>query len=181
MESSSFFEDFYRNKKDMGIFSKIKNFVTGGAAEVKVIFESAETDGARPLRAFVVATAKDDCKVKKVYFRIRGRETYVKLVHHHTTDGDGNSTSTNSYETHHETHFESELVLAEEEHIDKGSTKKWLAEFEVPEDALSTYHGKDVAFKWEVFAGLDMPGNDPDSGWVEFFVLKKMNYTLKTV
>lgn len=165
----------------MGIFSKIKNFVTGGAAEVKVVFESGETNGTQPLRAFVVANAKDDCKVKKVYFKIRSRETYVKLVQHHTTDGDGNSTSTNNYETHHETHFDSELVLAEEDEINKGETKKWLAEFEVPEDALATYHGKDVFFRWEVYAGLDMPGNDPDSGWVEFIVRKNMNYSLTKV
>ncbi|MEQ9301606.1 MAG: hypothetical protein RIF33_23710 [Cyclobacteriaceae bacterium] len=165
----------------MWIFSKIKNFVTGGAAEVKVVFESGETDGSEPLRAFVVATAKDDCKVKKVYFKIRGRETYIKLVHHHTNDGDGNSTSTHNYETHHEAHFESEMVLAEAEEINRGETKKWLAEFDIPDDALATYHGKDVALKWEVFAGLDMPGNDPDSDWVEFVINKKMNYSLKTV
>jgi hypothetical protein len=165
----------------MGIFSKIKNFVTGGAAEVSVVFEAGETDGNQPLRAFVVATAKDDCNVKKVYFKIRGRETYVKSVHHSSTDSDGNTTNTQNYETHHETHFEKELTLADEEQINKGEVKKWLAEFEVPEDALATYHGKDVSLKWEVYAGLDMPGNDPDSDWVEFIVNKKMDYSLTKV
>lgn len=165
----------------MGIFSKIKNFVTGGAAEVKVVFESGEIDGSEALRAFVVATANDDCKVKKVYFKIRGRETYIKLVNHTSTDGEGNTTSTQRSETHHENHFEKEMVLAESVQITKGETKKWLAEFELPSDALATYHGKSCFFKWEVYAGLDMPGNDPDSGWEQFIVNKKMNYSLATV
>ena len=164
----------------MSIFSKIKNFVTGGAAEVQVIFESEHSEGNQPIRAFVLATANDHCHIKKVYLHLRGRETYVKMVNHNTTDGEGNRTATSGYETHHDVHFSKEMILAEEENLAKGETKKWLTEFELPGNALTTYHGKDVQFKWEVRAGLDMPGNDPDSGWVEFIVSKQMNYTLET-
>lgn len=164
----------------MGFFAKIKNFVTGGAAEVSVIMESPLTDGTQPIRAFVMATAKDDCNVKKVYFHIRGRESYIKRVNHTSTDGNGNRTSSSGYETCYEVHFEKEMILAEAVQMTKGETLKWLAEFEIPQNALATYHGKDVNFKWEVEAGLDMPGVDPDSGWIEFIVNKQMQHTLET-
>ncbi len=49
----------------MGLFSKIKNYITGGAASVSVVFESPMVDGSTPIRLFVTAIAKDDCKIKK--------------------------------------------------------------------------------------------------------------------
>ncbi|VXD14860.1 hypothetical protein [Marinoscillum sp. 108] len=162
----------------MGLFSKIKNYITGGAASVSVVFESPMVDGSAPIRLFVTAIAKDDCKIKKVYLNIRARETYIKTVTYTETDGDGNSRTSTRDETRFEDHFQKEMILATDLELKKGAEDKWLAEFELPEDTKATYHGKSVFFKWEFQAGLDMPGNDPDSGWVELLVSKAMNYTM---
>lgn len=162
----------------MGLFSKIKNFVTGGAAEVSVVFENRTTDGSGPVRLFVTALAKDDCKIKEVYLHVRGQETYKRRVQHTTTDSDGNVTTTYRDDTHYDVHFDSTLKLAKEVTLNKGDESKWLAEFELPPSAVPTFHGSDCFMKWEVQAGLDMPGNDPDSGWVEFLLSKKVENLL---
>lgn len=145
---------------------------------MSVIFEDQTSDGTSPIRLFVVAKANDDCKVKEVYLKVRGEETYKKRVQHTTTDSDGRTSTTYSDETHYEAHFSKSIGLVSDIVLSKGQEDKWLAEFELPQDALPTFHGKDCFMKWQVQAGLDMPGNDPDSGWVEFLVSKKNNYTL---
>lgn len=162
----------------MGLFSKIKNYITGGAAEVSVVYENPKTDGQEPMRLFVVANARDSCKIKNVYLEIRGMETYKKRETRTSTDSNGNVTTTTHDVTTHYKHFERKMVLDEDVQMQEGEERKWLGEFDLPTDALPTYHGKDCFMKWEVFAGLDMPGNDPDSGWVEFFIQKEMNYDI---
>ncbi len=162
----------------MGLFSKIKNFITGGAAEVSILFEEIETDGSKPIRLFVSALAKDDCTIKEVYLDIRERETYKKRVQQSTTDSEGNSSTLYEDQTRYEDHYTKQIILASDVKLKSGEEKKWLAEFELPHDALSTYHGQEVFLKWEMQAGLDMPGNDPDSGWQAFIVKKNMNYSL---
>lgn len=163
----------------MGIFSKIKNYITGGAAEVAVVFENDLVRPEDKLRLFVTASAKDDCKIKKVYLHIKCEETYKKRETTTTTDSNGNTTTTSRDVTKYYSHFTKELVLAEDILLRKDSEEKWLAEFEIPVDALPSFKGKDCHMAWKVFAGLDMPGNDPDSGWVSFYVQKKVDYTVE--
>ncbi|MFY0605078.1 MAG: hypothetical protein JXR10_00085 [Cyclobacteriaceae bacterium] len=165
----------------MGFFSKIKNFITGGAAEVAIIYEEPITDGSKPVKLFVTATANDDCKIKKVYLNFRARETYIKRHERKRTDDDGHTTTYHEDLTEHLDHFTKELILAEDIMLSKGQSDKWLAEIELPSSPIATFHGRDVFFKWEAEAGLDMPGNDPDSGWVELIVAKKMNYTINDI
>lgn len=162
----------------MGIFSKIKNYITGGAAEVSIVFENNTTDGKSVMRLFVLAKALDNCNIKKVYLDIRGQETYKKKETRTTTDSNGNVQTTTHHVTAHDNHYRHQLILANDVTMQAGEEQRWLGEFELPEDAYPTYHGKDCFMKWQVFAGLDMPGNDPDSGWVEFFVNKQLNYTI---
>ena len=164
----------------MGLFSKIKNFVTGGAAEVTITFDQPIVDGVSPINATVTAVAKAECKIKKVYFEIKGEETYVEQVTDTTSDDDSPRTNTRD-ERRNEIHHRKELTLAENVILNNGEEKSWEATFELPQNAPATYHGEEVFFKWEVDAGLDMPGIDPSSGWVEIIVAKEMNYTLDQV
>lgn len=163
----------------MGLFTRIKNYITGGAAEVGIVFEKNPTDGLSPVRVFVTAYARSDCKASTVYLKWRAREIYKKTVTTTTTDSDGQSTTTTRLETRHEDHHHQEITLAEDVALKQGSEARWLAELKLPMDAPPTYHGKDVYFKWEVFAGLSMPGNDPDSGWQEVVIRRKTNYQYK--
>ncbi|REE05666.1 hypothetical protein [Marinoscillum furvescens] len=163
----------------MGLFTKIKNYITGGAAEVGIVFEENPTDGLSPLRVFVTAFANADCKASNVYLKWRARETYKKLVTTTSTDSDGNSTTSTHSETRYEDHYTAQVKVAEEVSIAKGKEERWLVTLDLPREAHPTYHGKEVFFKWEVFAGLSMPGNDPDSGWQEVVIRRKTNYQYK--
>ncbi|HCX23040.1 MAG: hypothetical protein CMB80_10925 [Flammeovirgaceae bacterium] len=165
----------------MGIFSKIKNYITGGAADVSVVFENHIVRPEEALRLFVTASAKDDCTIKKVYLHLKCEETYKKRETRTSTDSNGRTTTTSHDVTKHHRHYFKELVLAEGIRLEKGSEDKWLAEFIIPADAWPSFVGKDCHMTWQVFAGLDMPGNDPDSGWNKFSVIKKMNYSLEQV
>jgi len=31
--------------------------------------------------------------------------------------------------------------------------------------------GKNAWYEWEILAGLDAPGNDPDSGWIKLMLV----------
>ena len=97
-----------------GIFSQIKNFITGGAADVSIIYEEPVADGSKPIRLFVTATAKDDCKIKNVYLNIRARETYVKSVDDpEQMEMADHQTTTTEDQTAYEDHFDNMLTLAE--------------------------------------------------------------------
>jgi hypothetical protein len=161
----------------MGFFSKIKNYVTGGAAEVQITFESKIVDGSNPLRLFVTATANDDCNIKKVYLKIRAKETYTEYVTRHNSNSNGGNTSTRELVTKTHDHLKQEFTLVNEIKLTKGQSEKWLSEFTFPPNSIATYHGKQASFKWEAIAGLDMAGNDPDSSWQEFILQKNMNHT----
>jgi hypothetical protein len=42
----------------------------------------------------------------------------------------------------------------------------WEISVNLPQSALPTYLGVTARHEWKLLAGLDVPGNDPDSGWV---------------
>lgn len=141
-----------------------------------ITFDQTIADGTSPIKATVTAVAKADCKIKNVYFEIRGEETYIEQVYD-TTDEDASRHATKD-EHRNEVHHKDELIIDEPIDLNKGDVKTWEFTFELPPNAPSTYHGQEVKFKWEVYAGLDMPGMDPCSEWTEIIVAKQMNYTL---
>ena len=46
----------------------------------------------------------------------------------------------------------------------------WEATFQIPESENPTFDGQMIGHTWELPAGLDVTGNDPDSGWFQFEV-----------
>jgi hypothetical protein len=42
----------------------------------------------------------------------------------------------------------------------------WETTVTLPQSALPTYLGVTARHEWKLQAGLDVPGNDPDSGWI---------------
>ena len=54
--------------------------------------------------------------------------------------------------------------------LEAGKTYDWEAEVNIPGGMPGTFHGQLTRNVWEVRAGLDVKGNDPDSGWVEIQV-----------
>jgi hypothetical protein len=134
----------------MGFFKDLKNKVTGGAATVRVNMPAAQRGRAVPVQ--VQATAKANGKVSAVYLLVRATENAEFKVNGEKVNG-----SKTSYETR--------IQISGAQDIKEGETYNWEGQLELPVNTNPTLRGSIIDHMWEVQAGLDMPGNDPDSGW----------------
>lgn len=140
----------------MGFFKDLKNKVTGGAATVRVTVPTARRGQAVPVQ--VQATAKANGKVAAVYVLLRATET----AQFKTDGGDkvkGEKTS-----------YENKVSIAGASEIKEGETYTYEGVIELPTTTNPSLRGGIIDHIWEIQAGLDMPGNDPDSGWQTFDV-----------
>ncbi len=140
----------------MGFFKDLKNKVTGGAATVRVNVPSARRGQAVPVQ--IQATAKANGKVSAVYLLIRATEN----AQFKTDGGEKVSGSKVSYDTR--------VSIAGAQELKEGETYNWEGIVELPTNSSPTLRGSIIDHTWEIQAGLDMPGNDPDSGWQAFDV-----------
>ena len=69
-----------------------------------------------------------------------------------------------------ETYNSGEQIVHGADDLKANTSYDWEAQLELPSESNGTYHGHNARHEWEIFAGLDMSGNDPDSGWVAFNV-----------
>ncbi len=139
----------------MGFFKDLKNKITGGAATVHVNVPNARRGQAVPVK--VQATAKASGKVAAVYLLVRGTESCEWKENGEKV---GNS----------KTSFENKITIAGAQDIKEGETYSWEGVLELPTNTNPTFRGGLINHAWEIQAGLDMPGNDPDSGWQAFEV-----------
>ena len=140
----------------MGFFKDLKNKVTGGGATVRVTVPSARRG--QPISVKVQAQAKANGKVSAVYLLIRATETCE------FKDSDNNKQSASKVS------YENKVTIAGALDIVEGQSYNWEGVIELPTNAQATFRGGLINHVWEVQAGLDMPGNDPDSGWQAFDV-----------
>jgi hypothetical protein len=151
----------------MGFFSKLVNKITGGGAKVIVTADSPKLTG--PFKVNVKAVVSDnDLKIEKAYLYLRSIEkTRVRNV-------DFPATATQSSQKRdvngEEEVSKTEFVVAPAQTLTGKQEYDWSVEIQLPPNALPTYTGKNAWYDWEILAGLDAPGNDPDSGWVKIDV-----------
>ena len=134
----------------MGFFKDLKNKVTGGAATVRVNVPAARRGQQVPVK--IQATAKANGKVSAVYVLVRSVENA-----NFKRDGEKISESKVSFETR--------VNIAGAMEIKEGQTYDFDGLLELPVNTNPTLRGALIDHTWEVQAGLDMTGNDPDSGW----------------
>lgn len=148
----------------MGFFSNLKNAVTGGAASVQLVMPSSARRG-DTIALQVTATAKSSAKVNAVYVLVRARE-HAQL---RDTDYQGGKSTT---ETVHgwRTSFEQRVTIAGPLQLQEGQTMQWEGSFSFPTSVQASFQGQMIDHTWELQAGLDMTGNDPDSGWLPLVV-----------
>jgi hypothetical protein len=147
----------------MGFFGDLKNKITGGAAQVNISVPSVQRGQAGTVR--VEATAKANGKVNAVYLLVRATETcQVK-----DSDWDGTKHTTETVRGR-KTSYETKITVSGPTEIKAGENYTWEGRVELPTSVNASFEGKMIEHVWEILAGLDMPGNDPDSGWVKFEV-----------
>lgn len=140
----------------MGFFKDLKNKVTGGGATVRINVPSVQRGRATPVQ--IQATAKANGKVSSVYLLIRSTEN----ANFKTDDGNKVTGSKVSYETR--------VTVTNACELKEGETYNWEGVVELPTNTHPTMRGSIIDHTWEIQAGLDMAGNDPDSGWTSFEV-----------
>lgn len=143
----------------MGFFSNLKNAVTGGAASVSV--QAPATARGQILPVKIEAVAKSSSTANSVYLLVRASE--VATVK--DTDFHGTKATT---ETVHgrKTTYETRIQIAGATKLEQGQTYRWEGQVPIPPQLNPTFTGQMIQHVWEIQAGLDMTGNDPDSGWI---------------
>ncbi len=147
----------------MGFFDKLKsmkNAVTGGSAKVTLSIDGDDLEIGKPFAVHITAQAKADASPTAVYVLVRSSEST------HATDDNGRISK--------EIVGEMEVYTARfdvegPQEMKNGETYEWTAEITLDEDDCNpTYNGEIMSHEWEIQAGLDVKGNDPDSGWLGF-------------
>ena len=150
----------------MGIFSKLKNMITGGGA--KVTLEVVDPALHQPFTVKINAVVGDaDVKIKRVYLKVAGEESVVvKDVEVAVRSGDEVEIAREDVEGSMLSHDE-EIEVDGEQILEAKKEYNWETQVSLPDTALPTFKGLIASHEWRIFAGLDVTGNDPDSGWVE--------------
>ena len=155
----------------MGFLNKMINYMTGFSAEVGVEIDNANLKA--PFTVGIKAKVlQDDLFMEKVYMHIRCQEE--KLANY---DFDGKEPETDNEKILKEMEewdkkiiFKKSLDVAPKGVLKSGETYEWSVTIDLTEASKPTQKTENHVIKWEVWAGIDVPGNDPDSGWIEFEV-----------
>lgn len=142
----------------MGFLGDLKNKLTGGAATVTVRIGSVKRG--QPAAVEVQAVAKAKAKVSGVYLIVRA----VELCQVRDSDWDGNRHTTETVRGRRVS-YENKMTIAGAQELENGQTYTWQAMLELPSSTNPSFNGTIIDHKWEIIAGIDMAGNDPDSGW----------------
>jgi hypothetical protein len=153
----------------MGIFDKVKSFakkLTGGSA--KVFVESDLVVFGSPFEVRIKAIIQDEnIRIDRVYLNVVGTELVKARASDVVRNSDGSTrTRTKTVELSHET-FNDEITVKGASNLVANQTYEWKKDITIPKGSLPIYHGFNARHGYYVRAGLDMSGNDPDSGWVE--------------
>ena len=147
----------------MGFFSNLKNKITGGGATVNISVPSVVRG--QPATVGIEVTAKADGKVNAVYLLINAVESCeVK-----DTDWNGTKHTTETVRGR-KVSYENKITVAGPFELKTGQVYNFEGRIELPTSTNPSFDGKIIEHEWAIQAGLDMAGNDPDSGWIKFEV-----------
>jgi len=152
----------------MGFLNKLKGAVsklTGGGAKLTVFVNGNNIK--ETLNITINAEVKDNpLEVKKVYLWVKSVEKI---------DIPKNSLPQNLREAanfgltlSNDRFPKKEFVVAEAQNLNAKQTYTWNIDIKLDTGAIPSYNGHFANHEWLFYAGLDVKGNDPDSGWQKF-------------
>ncbi len=157
----------------MSFFSKIKNSITGGWAEVTLEVTSASKStgfrrGEDVDLNVLIKTKSDKIKIERVYVKVICTEEIT--INNYPLRGI--DTSENSIDIRQSTNlFSREIVLSGSVDLNAESSYEFKDSFRIPSDAFASHTGHFAKIEWVVYAGLEMTGNDPNSDYLEMLVI----------
>jgi hypothetical protein len=166
-----------RRKGKMGLLDKLKSvgkILSGGGAQVHL--EIGEASLHEPFPVKVKALISDDeLKINGVYLLVRAEEevrldgdrverTIRERIEDFAADGRLDDI------VDRVTTCDFRVNVAGPATLEANGDYEWDAEVTLPPGSTPSFRGRNCAHVWQIQAGLDAFGNDPDSGWVEFHV-----------
>ena len=153
----------------MTLFGKLKNLVTGGGAKVTLEVLSPPARGQAFGVRVEVVVGETDLTAHKVYLRVIGEEeVQVPNVEVAVRSGDQIRVATETVVRSSYT-FDATWDVAPAQTLRAKQSYQWEIGLEIPADAQACYQGQLARHEWKILAGVDVFGNDPDTGW---FVLE---------
>jgi len=149
----------------MGFFSQVKNFITGGGAKVSVSVEQPRLS--EPFGVEVQALAESQLDIRRVWVEVRSREFIDARVRVREHDADDGPSHDYQRVREEETLLEQTFDLAGPQTLPEGETVSWSGQVTLPAGAQPNFRGHHAKHIWQIRAGLDVTGNDPDSGWID--------------
>ena len=151
--------------------------LTGGAAAVTLTI-AAPARGSKAA-ALVQVTARQAVKPRRIYLQLRCTEiveiaNYGVPTETEQKEKDKEQKKAEKAKTvnvkKEESCFYKEYTLAGAQDLQANASEKFAGDVDIPDRVPPTYKGKNARIKWEARAGVDLAGNDPDSGWQEIDV-----------
>lgn len=153
----------------MGLFSGLKNFLTGGAAELRL--EPMEIKVGQTSAVRVKVLVKDsDVKSKELYLYLRSEVTcndYKVEWKDKNEDKKFDKIEITSQRIT-TTVKQEKFTLDQSPLYRKGSDVLVEKGIQIPNDMSPSISGM---LQWKALAGIDASGNDPDSGWSDVNIL----------
>ena len=141
--------------------------MTGGGATVNVRTGSLEVKLGEPFTVIVSASIKDaDLRMSRVYVKLRSVEK-VEAMDRDRKEQGGSTTERVRERTETWKH---EVTAATADELKANENYEWPVEIIIPNNLNPTYRGRNAFHEYEVYAALDVSGNDPDSNWQQFTV-----------
>jgi hypothetical protein len=148
----------------MGFFKNLMNKITGGGAKLTLELVEPKLEGTFLVRVNALVS-EAELKIAKVYLNIKSVENAV-VRNVEVADGD-QGTKREDVEGNEEV-FHTEVLIAGPQILHPNQTYKWEKEISLPSGVGPTFIGKNISHEWYFLAGLDVSGNDPDSGWAAY-------------
>lgn len=149
----------------MGLFSGLKNFLTGGAAELRLEPMEIKVGQTCPVRVKVLV--KDsDVKSKELYLYLRSEVTCNDFkVEWKDKDDDKTFDKIEITSQRITTTWKQEKFTIDQSPLyRKGSDLLLEKGVQIPSDMAPSVSDM---IQYKMLAGIDASGNDPDSGWTE--------------
>ena len=153
----------------MGFFSKLADAVTGGW--VKVHLQWSDPVLGKPIQVRVNAdSVRSDKDIDGVYVQVTAEEKVTVPEVHVAETVNGVLQENIEAVSHTAITYDQKFPIGGPQPLKIGQTYEWSGTITIPADARPTYLGTNAGHTWRIMAGLEVKGNDPDSGWTTITV-----------
>lgn len=153
----------------MGFFSKLADAVTGGW--VKVHLQWSEPVLGKPIEVRVNAdSVRSDKDIDGVYIQVVAEEKVTVPDVHVAETVNGVLQEKVEAVSHTAITYSQKFPIAGPQPLKTEQACEWSGTITIPADARPTYLGVNASHSWRIMAGLEVKGNDPDSGWTTITV-----------